>query len=720
MRRPLLLSLLAFAALPLLAEVPAGGSRPHHFVVTLAEGTTAADLAAGGLVVQRMLTRGRALVVAADDAALDSPRVVSIEPFDASKKVFPSARRSSGAAFVTLSVIFHDDVTFDAAQRAITESGGSLQTPLAFRFDAPHRLRALVPPAAVQELAAHDEVLSVAGHRLVPKATNAGAASLSNVTPLYTAPYTLDGSGVVLSEFELARPDTGHPEFGGRLTAHPFTYTDAGDPTVRDQAIHSTHVSGTLIASGIDAEAKGMAPKATLHAFDAYRETALWLADKDAPSRQLGISADNNSWDYGLGWQPDPNSGKPMWTADEFGAYGDPLYSAGYDQIAVKASSPLFVHAAGNDANTQNPGLSQPWSPHTHCCDDNGSVLRGVFCYSQDGTGKDCPTAAPNNCSTGLQPITGEEYCEGFKHPKRTGPNTVGLLGSVKNVVTVGSISSTGELASSSSQGPTMDGRIKPELVARGICQYSTWLSNQFGNFSRCSGTPPTGYGLLEGTSMATPVVTGISGLLVQQWRKTFSGANPSAAVLKTLLIAGATDLGATGPDYMYGFGLVDAKRSVDLIVADAATGARIRTGSVANNQDVHIALTVSSTQTVRVVLGWFDPELFLGPEDSLDVKTLINDLDLSVTGPGGQTNLPYVLDRLSPALTATRGVNNIDTTEEVEIFSATPGTYDIVIHGRVADLASPTQSYVVVANAQLGTAAPPPPPPARRRAARH
>jgi hypothetical protein len=58
---------------------------------------------------------------------------------------------------------------------------------------------------------------------------------------------------------------------------------------------------------------------------------------------------------------------------------------------------------------------------------------------------------------------------------------------------------------------------------------------------------------------MASPVVTGIAALLTEQWRKTFTGANPKAAeTLKALILAGAQDLGNPGPDYTYGFGLVE------------------------------------------------------------------------------------------------------------------------------------------------------------------
>ena len=50
-------------------------------------------------------------------------------------------------------------------------------------------------------------------------------------------------------------------------------------------------------------------------------------------------------------------------------------------------------------------------------------------------------------------------------------------------------------------------------------------------------------YLFLSGTSMAAPGVSGAAALLVQWWRQTRSGAEPSAAMVKALLVNGAEDL---------------------------------------------------------------------------------------------------------------------------------------------------------------------------------
>src|SRR5205809_6864926 len=115
---------------------------------------------------------------------------------------------------------------------------------------------------------------------------------------------------------------------------------------------------------------------------------------------------------------------------------------------------------------------------------------------------------------------------------------------------------------------------------------------------------------------MSSPVVTGISALLVEQLRNFFIKQKTAYEMLKTLFIAGADDLGNPGPDYTFGFGLANAQASVDLILADNNTQSRIRTGTVSQGQEVETPLIVVTPGKVRVVLGWADPEVLLTADE--------------------------------------------------------------------------------------------------------
>ena len=588
---------------------------------------------------------------------------------DFARKISPSAYRAAAAGhpFATVRLLFRDDVALAVAALPIAEAGGTVVRTLAYDFEGPHRLTARVPSTAVEKLAADDRVLGIYGPSLHVKADNAVAAQRSHVTPLYSAPYGLSGNGLALSLFELAEIDVAHPEFGGRVTAH-FSGGSSSD------ALHATHVSGTMIAAGLNTAAKGMAPAATVHEFSALDDYAILLNNKHNALPALSVIADNNSWGYSLGWQRNQSGGPAeVWYGNEdlFGGY-ESLDSAPYDAMA-RQTSVVFVHSAGNDGTEGQAPLAGPWFPHAHVDDLLGEVLAGeTFCYSQNGTGNDCPSPT---CSAGLA------HCEILHHPTYGPFGTMGLLASVKNVIAVGAVDQFLQIASFSSRGPTRDGRVKPDIVAKGVSQFST--------------IPNNNYRTLQGTSMSAPVITGMMALFAEQWKKTFNGQNPDPETLKVLLIAGADDLGNPGPDYTYGFGLADAQASVDLIIADNGNGSRIRSGELSVGQHIEAPIDLISAQNVRIVLGWVDPEILL-PADQTGGKTLLNDLDLEVIDPNGNTLFPYVLDPANPNAVASQGVNTVDNVEEVEIRNAAAGTYQVVVTAK-SIAAGPTQRYVLM-----------------------
>jgi hypothetical protein len=672
-----------------------------------------ADLQSKGVIIGRTLGVNRYMVRVRDlDAVAGDLRIRSLEPFDASRKIASSAYAQAATAspFGTFRVVFHDEVTLEEARAAIEEAGGTDPSPMATTWRLPNTIAAQLPIGAMQKLAADDRVFGIYGPPLRPRAENAVAAQLSHVTPLFSAPYNLSGAGVSLSLFELAAADSSHIQFQGRYDTSRLTPCTTS--SCLGNKVHATHTAGTLISAGLDdardprgPQSKGMAPGAAhLYEFNVQDDFANIVTHKDQDLKSLGVVADNNSWDFILGWSTE--NGQNVWNGDFFGAYGDPTYQSPYEKVTILANSALFVHSAGNDAQMGAPFLLPPWSTHLHCCDKNGNTIKNVtYCYSQNGSGTDCPSPT---CSANT---LDDQRCETEKHPSIGPFRSVGVEASIKNVISVGAVDASAQIADFSSRGPTMDGRIKPELVAKGVNQISTTASNSAG--VPCGGN--NNYSTCQGTSMSAPVVTGLSALLVEQWRKTFSGQNPPAVVLKTLLIAGADDqvgpasLDLPGPDYTYGFGLADAQKSVDLIIADGATGSRIKTGTLHNGDTVEFPLSVNSTQNVRVVLGWFDPDIVSTNDTPLDVPALLDDLDLKVIDPSGNEALPYVLDKDNPSHAATHGVNTVDTTEEVEIKNAVAGQYRVIITAKLGDTVKhPAQDFALVASSALVASAPP------------
>ena len=632
------------------------------------------DLAARGVEIQQALPGNRYVVRVASDATLDATtdaRVARLDAFTPQMKMARAAYRevAQAKAFARLRIVFHDDVNFAAARQSVEDLGGMIEGPLTNDFSVLHSVRVRLPFGAAMDLAGDERVRAIYGPPLRPVADNSNSAIISNVPPLFSAPYNLSGAGVTLSLFEIGKTDATHREFGGRVT----NVGTAPAPNAGNDR-HATHVAGTMASQGIDPHSKGMSPAATVKQ---YYVDDNFLDTKNSQLASIGSQGDNNSWGYILGWCDSSRCDAPtgwVWTGNEDAFGGYDLTDASLDHIA-RDKNVLMIHSAGNDGGTFGPAQA-PFA-HNHQ-DNNGNTISGeIFCYSSNGSGTDCP--APPICTSGTA------HCEVVRHPPNGPVGSMGLLSSSKNIISVGAVDIAKSIAGFSSQGPTRDGRVKPDVVARGVNVYSTFPNNL--------------YGTEQGTSMASPVVTGVAGLLTEQWRKTFGGANPSPNAMKTVIIAGADDLGRPGPDYVYGFGLTDAKNSADIIIADGGTGKRIAQDPVGQSASVlYRVTTTAATPNLRFVLGWIDPEVLgLGSND-LAGKTLVNDLDLTVIDPSGNTVLPYVLDGNNPGNNATRGRNSVDNVEEVEIANAPAGIYTVTVKG-TAITQGTTQNYALVVN---------------------
>ena len=57
----------------------------------------------------------------------------------------------------------------------------------------------------------------------------------------------------------------------------------------------------------------------------------------------------------------------------------------------------------------------------------------------------------------------------------QVGETSQEVINKFKNVIAVGNLDYKSDLASSSSRGPAMDGRIKPDICAQGTNVYSTY-----------------------------------------------------------------------------------------------------------------------------------------------------------------------------------------------------------------------------------------------------
>jgi hypothetical protein len=205
------------------------------------------------------------------------------------------------------------------------------------------------------------------------------------------------------------------------------------------------------------------------------------------------------------------------------------------------------------------------------------------------------------------------------------------------------------------------DGRLKPEVVANGSGRFSTIDNNLYASNS--------------GTSFSSPATMGTATLLYQRYKQLHNDSLPDASLIKNIICNGADDLGQTGPDFIYGFGRINGTRSVELIESNHFTSLTLDDQQMFSKTFV----VTSGDASVDVMLMWTDPA-----SAPYETVTLVNDLDLVVISPSGDTTKPWRLNYTPSgvALAATKGIDHLNNYEQVTISTLTPGTYTILVKG--------------------------------------
>ncbi len=249
---------------------------------------------------------------------------------------------------------------------------------------------------------------------------------------------------------------------------------------------------------------------------------------------------------------------------------------------------------------------------------------------------------------------------------------------SAKNNISVGRTIDAINIGPSSSSGPTRDGRIKPEIMA-----YGTNVRSLNGNFSMSSP-----YVDMTGTSMAAPQVVGGLTLLYERYRQLNNNADPRGDLVKALLLNGAYQPRGPGPDYRFGFGVMHLENSLRMLESKNYEESQIAHGQT---QEFRIDVP-AQTGRLKVMLYWHDL-----PGSIINPKTLVNDLNLTVTSPGGQKQLPLILknDSASVRLAPVQGEDHINNAEQVVINEPATGQYTISINAK--NVIGNLQPFVVV-----------------------
>ncbi|WP_264524140.1 S8 family serine peptidase [Flavobacterium sp. N502536] len=239
-----------------------------------------------------------------------------------------------------------------------------------------------------------------------------------------------------------------------------------------------------------------------------------------------------------------------------------------------------------------------------------------------------------------------------------------------KNTLNVANVQPDGLIEGTSSFGPTIDGRLIPQIAAVGSKVYSLDYSNS--------------YQFMSGTSMATPGVTGTVALLYERYKNIY-GTKPLASFMKALVTNTANDAGNPGPDYKYGFGHINSLRAVR-----ALDNKMFYSESVSNGQSYEKEIVIpAGLVSLKVMLAYSDLEGTPGAS-----LVLVNDLDVKIV-KDGVTTLPWVLNPATPNVNAVRGVDTMNNIEQITLDHPAAGTYKIIVSGTRVPMG--TQEFSVV-----------------------
>ncbi len=133
--------------------------------------------------------------------------------------------------------------------------------------------------------------------------------------------------------------------------------------------------------------------------------------------------------------------------------------------------------------------------------------------------------------------------CQAMGNYNQTTEPSLGSAADADSIISVGAITFTGEPASFTSNGPTSDGRTKPDVVAPGVYIYVAVVEEISGNDST--------YEYSNGTSFSTPITAGICALILS--------AHPELTPMEVRDAVRNTASLSNNPNNVLGWGTVNA-----------------------------------------------------------------------------------------------------------------------------------------------------------------
>jgi serine protease AprX len=566
---------------------------------------------------------------------------------DATASVLPaSVPRSPSRVPRQVDVVLHDDVSTDSDQLRREIAAVTRRDPDDLQV-APHKVRLSVEQGQLDALADLDEVHHV---EEVPRRqlfNNVARPILNADVVVNGTPYQGSGQTVAVADtgFDRGAIANAHPAFSGRVLKL-YALGRRNPDRANDPHGHGTHVAGSVLGDGVSTTMggaiQGTAPRASLVLQSLLDRRGglggipIDLHDLFQPPYDAdGARVHTNSWGSTVPGLPYDASSREI------------------DDFVWNHPDMVICFAAGNSGADGN---------------NNGVVDAGSI--GSEAAAKNCITIGASESSRPrFTPTYGRYWPSDFPadpiNSDVQADNPDGLV-------------------AFSSRGPTRESRIKPDVVAPGTCILST-LSRDVAGASTDFGvsTDPLFF-FDSGTSMATPLVAGCVAVL----RETLVGngiADPSAALVKALLVNGAVELSGqyspseagASPNNNSGFGRVDLAGSVIIPGTDPDAG--LGEGEPLNQGDeASFVIEIperspAAVGTLKVTLVWSDP-----PGAALQ-----NDLDLIVRAADGQER--------HGNMGTSANFDRQNNVEKVVWFGVPPGEAEIVVRAfRITNFPQP------------------------------
>lgn len=454
---------------------------------------------------------------------------------------------------------------------------------------------------------------------------NSAAARAIRVNHLYPGAslgLSLEGEGFTVGVWDGGSVLKTHNEFVVNGVSKVVTPDNLGT----NADYHATHVAGTVGARGVTPTAKGMAPKVSIKSYN-------WDADEIEVVTEIANNAlliSNHS--YGIPIYNDQgNLNVPNWY---MGCYNDAARD--WDEIAYAYPYYLGVMSAGNNGmSTYDGGLA--------------------FGYDK---------------------LTGNKNSKNLMIVANANPSVHPVTGVMSSLV----------INNSSSQGPTDDGRVKPDIAADGTALFST------------SNETNTSYATETGTSMASPSVAGGLILLQEHYNDLHPSEFMRSATLKGLVCHTALDdVASVGPDPKFGWGLLDTRESAIVLNNSVATLPTSIVEELVLNQagTYTLQVTLNSPRKLKATICWTDvPGTTKNGQLNSSAPVLVNDLDLRII-KDEEVNFPWKLQLSDVSAPAIKGDNTVDNVEKVEVENAS-GVYTIQVTHK-GTLSGGSQNYSLI-----------------------